>query len=746
VKGQHFFYSFLPGVTAAVLTTQTGLATTVKLSLQTPVVSENGSNTYGQNLAANAPKDLHWEQLPTIPISQDVAALASLTELQSKIESQIQPLIKSNTEVTVISNLGINNIGINDVLLAQVSSSSSNSLNSALNNVLRTSRANPNSPSSEDKGNNIYENNNNQKQSELINTLKRQRNVVISTSNLSPGVEQKKNQSATQSATQSPVANELQEQEKKPVTVLPTISQISGKVNAAAATLLWGNASCLPNCPPENTQKGTQINRQANNREVLFLAQRTPPAPANPAPTLAPATPANPVPVAPREVQRPPAPAELPSYLNSNPNPLQFPTTPQEVQITGTQPLTLAQVIELARRNNKTLQTSLLQLESSQASLRAAQASLLPTLDVSSDLTRSGSANLIGEARQNLGQPSDSTNFNANLVFGYTLFTSGQRTAQIRQAEEQVRNQELDVERQSEEVRLNVTRAYYVLQQADENVRINASAVENARASLRDAENLEQAGVGTRFDVLTSQVNVAQALTRWREARAQQQTNSRQLASLLSVPQVVNIVAADPVKAGDSWNHTLEQSIVLAFKNRPELQQDLVQRNIREQQRRITLSQGGPQISLSGSYGLGDRFDDNSRASDNYSVAVTARLSLYDGGARRATAAAQKAEIAATEVAFSQRRDQIRFEVEQAFFELQSNFDNIKTAEVALNQAREALRLARLRFQAGVGTQTDVIRSENDLTQQEGNRVNAIIRYNTSLAQLQRAVTTRQVR
>ncbi|MBW4512084.1 MAG: TolC family protein [Scytonematopsis contorta HA4267-MV1] len=722
MKGQHLFYSFLPGVTAAVLTTQTGLATTVRLSLQTPVVSENGSNTYGQNLAVDVPTDLRWQRKSTIPISKGIAALDSLTELQSQIQSQIT----SDIKVTVINNTGIS--------LAQVSPSSSNSvnstLNSTLNNVLRTSRANPNLPPSGDKGNNIYENNNYQKQSELINTLKRQRNVVISTSNSSPAVEQKKTQSA--------VVNELAGQEKKPVTVLPTLSQISGKVNAAAATLLPGNASCLPNCPQANTQ----ITKQASIREVLFLAQRTPPTPTNPTPTAPAATPANPVPVAPREVQRPPAPAELPNYLNSNPNPLQFPTTPQEVQITGTQPLTLAQVIELARRNNKTLQSSLLVLEANQASLRAAQASLLPTLGISSSLARGGAANIIGDTRPR----TDTTNFSAGLELGYTLFTSGSRTAQIRASEERVRRQELEVERQSEEVRLNVTRAYYVLQQADENVRINGSAVENARASLRDAEALERAGVGTRFDVLTSQVNLAQALTRLTQARAQQQTNGRQLASLLSVPQIVNIVAADPVRVAGLWNQTLEQSIVLAFKNRPELQQDLIDRNISEQERRQILAQGGPQIALSGSYNLGDTFDDTRRAADDYRVVVTASLSLYDGGARRANAAAQKANIAAAEVQFSQRRDSIRFEVEQAFFELQSNFQNIQTAEAALVQARDALRLARLRFQAGVGTQTDVIRSENDLTQQEGNRVNAIIQYNTSLAQLQRAVTSRQAR
>ncbi len=60
-----------------------------------------------------------------------------------------------------------------------------------------------------------------------------------------------------------------------------------------------------------------------------------------------------------------------------------------------------------------------------------------------------------------------------------------------------------------------------------------------------------------------------------------------------------------------------------------------------------------------------------------------------------------------------------------------------------MEQAREALRLARLRFQAGVGTQTDVISAENDLTQAEGNRVTAILDYNRALASLNRAIILR---
>ena len=73
---------------------------------------------------------------------------------------------------------------------------------------------------------------------------------------------------------------------------------------------------------------------------------------------------------------------QVPDYLNPNPNPLQFPTKPQEVRIQGTVPITLAQALELARRNNRDLQVAILQLERSRSALRESQAALFPTLGI----------------------------------------------------------------------------------------------------------------------------------------------------------------------------------------------------------------------------------------------------------------------------------------------------------------------------------------------------------------------------
>ncbi len=430
----------------------------------------------------------------------------------------------------------------------------------------------------------------------------------------------------------------------------------------------------------------------------------------------------------------------VPSYLNPNPNLLQFPTKPSEVRIQGTQPITLAQALELARRNNRQLQASIITLQRNQAVLKQAQAALLPNANLQTTVQRSGSS---GSTSDPTGALSTSTNFSGTASLTYDLYTSGQRLSSIRAAEEQVRYYRLDVERLSEDTRLNVTSAYYDVQSGDQQVRIQQAAVINAQASLKDTQALERAGVGTRFEVLQAQVNLATNQQSLTNALAQQRIYRRTLVNLLSLSQSVDITAADPVTLAGLWNQSLEQSIVLAFQNRPELQQQLAQRNISEQRRRQALSQLGPQVSLVAQYGLSDVFNDGRSVDDNYAIGVRANLLLFDGGSSRAQADQYKADTRTAEVQFASERNQIRFQVEQAYFQLQSNLENVQTANAALEQAREALRLARLRFQAGVGTQTDVINQEAALTQAEGNRITAILNYNRALAQIQRYVTAR---
>ncbi len=455
---------------------------------------------------------------------------------------------------------------------------------------------------------------------------------------------------------------------------------------------------------------------------------------------------------------------EPPRTLEPKANPLLFPTQPDDVRIEQTQAITLQQAVDLARRNSQTLQIATLQVEQTRSALREQQAALYPDLNFRMDASRSLSAG--GEIqvrsiqRQNdfqasqTGRPSvqaapnfANNSLNSTLQLSYDVDLFGRRTANIRAAEEQLRFRELDLERQAEQLRFDITDAYYTLQDSDGQVAIRQASVRNAQQSLRDAEALERAGVGTRFAVLQAQANLANEQQQLANARRDQRVAQRRLSELLNVSQSSNLTAADPVEQAGSWRLSLEDSIIQAFKNRAELEQQLVQRDISKQQRRSILAGRLPQLSVSGSYNVLGQNSDNPNPfathgwADGYAIQASLTWSIFDGGAAQARVKQRDADIAIAESRFDQARNQVRREVEQAYFGLESSFDNIETSEAGVLQSREALRLARLRFQAGVGTQTDVIQAETDLTRAERNRLSAIISYNRSLSSLQRAVT-----
>lgn len=418
------------------------------------------------------------------------------------------------------------------------------------------------------------------------------------------------------------------------------------------------------------------------------------------------------------------------SELLADPNPLSQPTNAEEVTIERTQVIALETSIELAYANNPDLQTAFLELDQSRAALREARAALYPTITAGADVT----------TQENLVRNNDmDTRFDGRAEIAYDLFTSGQRAATIRAAQAQVRFSELEVERRQESLRLTVANLYYVLQEATEQIRIDKAFVDETNRNLRDTQLRQREGLGTRFDVLRSEVQFANARQSLIQSQSQEKEAKRDLARLLNLPPTVDIQAT-PVEQTEPWSLNLEDSIILAFQNRAELEQQLAQRELSQQQAIATRASLGPQVSLFANYTASDILDSDD-STDNYSFGARFNMLLFDGGAVKARSRQQEDAAAIAEQDFAETLDQVRFEVEQSYFNLQANQENIATAKVAVTQAEEALRLANLRFDAGVGTQLDVLTAQSELTQAEGNLITALLGYNRAVVGLQRAVS-----
>lgn len=429
--------------------------------------------------------------------------------------------------------------------------------------------------------------------------------------------------------------------------------------------------------------------------------------------------------------------------LNPNSNPLSFPTKADEVEVDLEQPITLKQAIELAIKNNRDIETARLNVQRAEQELRQAKAALYPNLETTAILQNSDDDSptinpFTGAETEGDGA---ATAVSGDVEINYDIYTGGRRGADIRRATKELTVNELNLETQVEQTRFEASSDYYDLQESDSNVNIENAAVEDAQQTLKDAQLLEQAGLGTRFDVLRAEVELAQAQQRLNTAKANQNIARRQLSTTLSLGEKVELKTADAVEEAGTWELSLAETIVQAYKNRAELEQFLLQREIGEENRQIALASIRPNVEGFAQYNFSEEFDDDRDLTNGYALGARLQWQFYDGGAAKASARQFETDTEIAETQFANQRNTVRFEVEQAYFGLQSNKQNIGTATKAVELAEESLRLARLRFQAGVGTQTDVIDAQTQLTAARGDLLTSIIDYNQSYAQLQRAVT-----
>ncbi len=513
---------------------------------------------------------------------------------------------------------------------------------------------------------------------------------------------------------------------------------------AVPTTSFTLGAAALPSVPPAGTP-------------VTTLQAVSPALKTAPMPTSAAVPPANPT-----------VDQRLLKELQANPNPLQLPNQPAQVQIKTVQPITLKEAIELARQNNPTLQVRQLELDQARAVQREVFAQFLPTLGVTGQATYQQNGNLVtinsaGGSSFNNGEQYFSTTSQSQLTgslnFNYTLFNFT-RGATYAAAVGQVRQADLAYEKEFEDLKLRVAETYYALQNADQQARIQEEAVRASLVSLKDARALLKAGVGTQFDVLRQEVQLATDQQNLVSALAAQDKQRRALAALLNTPQNVNLLAADPVEMVAIWKPTLEESIVAAFQNRAELENLLVQREVSLNRADAARGQILPSLALQAGTGTSFTNSTNNTSGEtgrqalfnniipsqnqngySYNVGLVLNWPFYDGGAAMARARQQELNAAIAEQTFTNTRNDIRRSVEEQFYDLQSSITNVGTTKVSVAQAKEALRLARLRFQAGVGTQTEVIDAQRDLTRAESQRLSAIITYNTAYARMVRQVS-----
>ncbi len=503
--------------------------------------------------------------------------------------------------------------------------------------------------------------------------------------------------------------------------------------------------------------------------QTLPLRAQTAPAPASPVLPAPEALPLAPEVKGPRPKSNPsvlaPAAKELPPALLDlkAPNPLALPVKSSQVRIRELRPLGLADVETLVEVNNPELKAIASQVEQAQSALRAQIALWYPTIQLNANsLPTYTGGQQFSSAFTGTGQEQGNTitsiwRMQAVLQASWGLINPT-RTPQIAAARdrfEQAKNQYLIGLRTR---RLEAAEAFFNLQVSDETVRIGQESVRSSLVSLRDAKARFQAGVATKLEVLEAETQLARDQQVLTQGLADQAIARRALAALLDLPQDVTPTSKEPSRVVGSWLPSLQESIIAAYAFREELDNVLLNISIANSEANTALGQVQPFLNIA--YGLtggrtrgvqfanlntpGVNFGNEGWSVEN-TVGLNLSWSLFDGGAARANYRRQKQVAQENSFRFAQQRDAIRQQVETNFYELEKNNRNITTTSREVISTRESLRLARLRFQAGVTTQREVVDTQRDLTQAEVRWSTAISDYNKALARLRRFTGLDQV-
>jgi len=145
-----------------------------------------------------------------------------------------------------------------------------------------------------------------------------------------------------------------------------------------------------------------------------------------------------------------------------------------------------------------------------------------------------------------------------------------------------------------------------------------------------------------------------------------------------------------------------------------------------------------PTISVSGSQGWnGNEFPgDNS----NWSVGVSANWNFFDAGVTEAKIKSAQATLEKSREQDQQLRQNVELEVRQSYLSMKEAEQRIQTAQVAVDKAVEDVSIAQTKYNAGAGTNLDVIDAQLALTQAKTNYTQALYDYNVNKAKLEKAV------
>lgn len=323
-------------------------------------------------------------------------------------------------------------------------------------------------------------------------------------------------------------------------------------------------------------------------------------------------------------------------------------------------------------------------------------------------------------------------NYNTALSLRQTLLTFGRLHWSAAASELSEQASRADLQDRRLRVIEEARTAYYDSLLAGEQVQIAEDQVKARQAHLREAQLLVKAGSAAPFDVKRDEAALASAEQQLLEARNRAGLARIRLFTLLERPDRGELLEPVP-QLPPPPQAELEQALARRY--------DLAATRWGAEAARARVelaeAQDNPNLGLQSDYQV--RNVTGFAPGQQWTVGLNLQIPLFDGGLTEARAN-QAREVVEQLVAISdQAQRNARLELSSLLLELQNRHERLEVARRNLESAREATRIARLRYSNGLSTNVELLDSEAALTAAQRDQAAAHYQYLQTMARYQRA-------
>jgi outer membrane protein len=424
--------------------------------------------------------------------------------------------------------------------------------------------------------------------------------------------------------------------------------------------------------------------------------------------------------------------------------PNQLPTVPpQHVAFVpdSSKNYTLAELVDLAERNNPETRVAWENAKARAADLGVSKASLYPTLAALAlaDTDRSQLFLYPDYVRQTSGT------FSPVLILDYVIFDFGKRSQEIAINRSNLLAANFLFNDAHRKIIYQVMAAYYRV--------LNSKGQEDAQeANLKNSQTVQAAaearlheGLATLPDVLEARSAEAQADYDLQAALGVTEIAHGDLATAIGISPTskLQVESIQNLIIPQDLTDTVDASIDRALVQRPDLLQRVEELRAAEAEIKSAKSAYLPTLSINGSGGLAHIYTQQDLTPGVYSPnqeTWDARLSLtwnlFDGFARENRLARARADQQQAEAVISTTRNQVENQVWSAYSTARTALRQQKAAAALLAAASESYDLALQSYGYGLRSQIDVVSAQRALAVARTADVNARTQLLTGIATL----------